>query len=364
MTSLAKVSSFEDALHVCKELVPGWSALPDAYFEIVRIKGGTTNNLLKCEYCGKEAGLERVVAVRLYGENTDMIIDRAVERKVTSFLGSIGRAPRFYGSFPGGAVSAFVPGRTLRMEELPEYAEAIAKELGLWHSLPCDAPALAGLPQEVTLWKQTELWIDVLAESVPDPEFARCGIEVLRAEEAYLRGELSKDDGQGLLPVSCLCHNDVAALNIVLNEETKALTFIDFDYVNYNSPRFDLGNHFCEYGGLVCDYTRFPDRAAQERFIRPYLRAILGGSREPTDEEVAEECARATRWSLTSHFMWAVWSLFLAKVKPSPDFDYIEYALGRFSAYEHFKRTPEINLCGGCPQGSIEAIPPLLSKLL
>lgn len=371
-TSLRKVSSQQDALLVCKELVPGWSTLPDSDFKIETVKGGTTNTLLKCEYCGsgnsEEGGLpadfERSVAVRLYGENTDMIIDRTVERKMTSFLGSIGRAPRCYGTFPGGVVSAFIPGRSLRMDELYEYAEPIARELALWHSAPCDSPALAGLPREVTLWKQIGDWIDVLAEHVTDAEFAQRGIAVIRAEAAYLKAELSKDDGQGLLPVACLCHNDVAGPNIVLNEERGTLTFIDFDYVNYNSPRFDLGNHFCEYGGLVCDYTRFPDAATQAHFVRPYLRTILGGAREPTDAEVAEECARATRWSLTSHFMWGVWSLFLAKMKPSPDFDYIEYAFGRLSAYESFKRKPEINLCGGAPQGSIEAIPAILAKIL
>lgn len=368
MASSRKICSQQDALLVCKELVPGWSSLPDTDFKIESVKGGTTNSLLKVEYCGKGDNVpedfERSVAIRIYGENTDMIIDRTVERKMTSFLGSIGRAPRCYGTFIGGVVSAFIPGRTLRMEELYEYADLIAKELGLWHSVSCDSPALEGLPREITVWKQTEQWTDVLARHVSDPEFARRGIDIIRAEEAYLKEELSKDDGQGLLPIACLCHNDVAGPNIVLNEGGKSLTFIDFDYVNYNSPRFDLGNHFCEYGGLVCDYSRFPDRATQAHFIRPYLRAVLGGAREPTEKEVEDECARATRWSLASHFMWGVWSLFLAKMKPSPDFDYIEYAFGRLSAYEHFKRTPEINLCGGCPPGSIEAIPSILAKIL
>lgn len=361
MASLRKVSSHQDALLVCKELVPGWSTIPDADFKIESVKGGTTNTLLKCEYCGKNDSLppdfERSVAIRVYGENTDMIIDRSLERKMASFLGSIGRAPRCYGTFPGGVVSAFVPGRSLHMSELYEYAEPIAKELATWHTIDCSIPALDGLSREIAVWKQTEEWIDILAKHVTDPEFTRNCIDVIRAEEVYLKEELSKDNGKGLLPVACLCHNDVAGPNIVFNEEKNTFTFIDFEYANYSSPRFDLGNHFCEYGGLVCDYSRFPDRETQAHFIRPYLRAILGGAREPTEEEVEEECARATRWSLASHFMWGVWSLFLAKMKPSPDFDYIEYAYGRLGAYEHFKRTPEINLCGGCPPGSIESIP-------
>ena len=34
---------------------------------------------------------------------------------------------------------------------------------------------------------------------------------------------------------------------------------IDFEYAFYNYRAFDIANHFCEYAGFECDYSRWDD---------------------------------------------------------------------------------------------------------
>ena len=78
------------------------------------------------------------------------------------------------------------------------------------------------------------------------------------------------------------CHNDLLAPNLLLEERAPrgddaagadvsasasasalaseasepALHIIDFEYGGYNYRGFDLGNHFNEWAGFDCDYSR------------------------------------------------------------------------------------------------------------
>ena len=55
--------------------------------------------------------------------------------------------------------------------------------------------------------------------------------------------------------------------------------FIDFEYGCFSYRGFDWGNHFNEYAGFECDYSRYPDTAGASLFLRHYLAESLG--REP-----------------------------------------------------------------------------------
>lgn len=51
----------------------------------------------------------------------------------------------------------------------------------------------------------------------------------------------------------------------------------------------DIGNHFCEYAGFECDYSRYPGQAAAELFLRHYLAAGQEGC--SPDRVVSREAA-------------------------------------------------------------------------
>lgn len=47
--------------------------------------------------------------------------------------------------------------------------------------------------------------------------------------------------------------------------------FIDFEYTEASYRSFDIANHFNEYAGFECDYSRFPDDAHVTQFVTEYL---------------------------------------------------------------------------------------------
>jgi Choline/ethanolamine kinase len=59
-------------------------------------------------------------------------------------------------------------------------------------------------------------------------------------------------------------------------EAGPSMQFIDFEYSSYSHRGFDWGNHFNEYAGFDCDYSRYPGQAQAELFVRSYLAEASG----------------------------------------------------------------------------------------
>ena len=57
------------------------------------------------------------------------------------------------------------------------------------------------------------------------------------------------------------------------------MQLIDFEYAWWGFRGFDIANHFCEYAGFECDYSRYPDRDQAALFMRHYLSE--GSAHEP-----------------------------------------------------------------------------------
>jgi thiamine kinase-like enzyme len=80
----------------------------------------------------------------------------------------------------------------------------------------------------------------------------------LEEEYALLKAELCSLGS----PV-VFCHNDLLLANVIYNAEKSTVTFIDYEYSNYNYQAFDIGNHFAEFAGknyLFCSTLRLTAR--------------------------------------------------------------------------------------------------------
>uniref|UniRef100_A0A672LMD3 ethanolamine kinase n=1 Tax=Sinocyclocheilus grahami TaxID=75366 RepID=A0A672LMD3_SINGR len=76
---------------------------------------GTTNKLVGCYV---EDCLEDVVLVRVYGNKTELIVDRDNELKSFQVLHANGCAPRLYCSFQNGICYEFIQGRALDTQDV------------------------------------------------------------------------------------------------------------------------------------------------------------------------------------------------------------------------------------------------------
>jgi ethanolamine kinase len=318
----------KEVKNVAKQLVPGWSDIDEAQVEVSTVTGGITNQLLKLEFTGTLApDAPRCATCRIFGDSTDLVINREQEFKVIKYLSDHKQfGPILYGAFVNGRLESYIDAWTLDPKDMaePKMVVKIAHLLHHFHRL--DIPG----PREAELWPILFKWADLAAGlSFDDPEKQ---IKYEAAGVANLKGEIEKlkricDELDSPVVFS---HNDLLSGNFMCDNKTGELILIDFEYGMYNYRGFDLGNHFNEYAGFDCDYSLYPDREAQFQFFRHYLRPEDPASVSESELEllyVESEC-----FSLASHLYWGVWALVQAKHSPI-DFDYLDYnrlRLGEF----------------------------------
>lgn len=76
---------------------------------------GITNKLVGCFHEERDTD---VVLIRIYGNKTDLLIDRKAETKNICMLHRYGFAPQLYATFVNGLAYEYVPGVTLKPGKL------------------------------------------------------------------------------------------------------------------------------------------------------------------------------------------------------------------------------------------------------
>ncbi|XP_070934719.1 ethanolamine kinase 2 isoform X3 [Macaca nemestrina] len=220
------------ALRLIQELRPHWKP------EQVRTKrftDGITNKLVACYV---EEDMQDCVLVRVYGERTELLVDRENEVRNFQLLRAHGCAPRLYCTFQNGLCYEYMQGVALGPEHIRE-------------------PRLFSLSADV-------------------PK-----VEVLEQELAWLKEHLSQLES----PV-VFCHNDLLCKNIIYDSIKGHVRFIDYEYAGYNYQAFDIGNHFNEFAGVnEVDYCLYPARETQLQWLRYYLQAQKGMAVTPREVE-------------------------------------------------------------------------------
>uniref|UniRef100_A0A672LM01 ethanolamine kinase n=1 Tax=Sinocyclocheilus grahami TaxID=75366 RepID=A0A672LM01_SINGR len=123
----------EGAMQLIQELRPRWDP------NLIRTKlftDGTTNKLVGCYV---EDCLEDVVLVRVYGNKTELIVDRDNELKSFQVLHANGCAPRLYCSFQNGICYEFIQGRALDTQDVrdPVLLRWVRSPFGLTAHIHC-----------------------------------------------------------------------------------------------------------------------------------------------------------------------------------------------------------------------------------
>nr|GLL45229.1 probable ethanolamine kinase [Ipomoea trifida] len=336
-------------VELCKDLFEKWSELDDSHFSVDTLSGGITNLLLKVSV-REENGETVNLTVRLFGPNTDYVIDRERELQAIQYLSAAGFGAKLFGVFKNGMVQSFIHARTLTPSDLtrmytgeyrkklnnenfadmrkPKLAAEIAKTLHEFHQVEIPGP------------KEPQLWNDIFKffskastlqfdDSESQSKYVTISFEEIHNEITDLK-ELT---GHLNAPV-VFAHNDLLCGNLMLNEDEGKLYFIDFEYGSYNYRGFDIGNHFNEYAGYECDYTLYPTKDAQYHFFRHYLKPHQPN--EVSEEDLEALYVETNTYMLASHLCWGLWGLIQAKISPI-DFDYLRYFFDRYDQYKKEK---------------------------
>ncbi|MBA0578212.1 probable ethanolamine kinase isoform X2 [Gossypium raimondii] len=315
---------------LCKDLFRKWAKLNDSCFSVDTVSGGITNLLLKVSV--KEENGEYVsVTVRLYGPNTEYVINRERELRAIKYLSAAGFGAKLLGVFGNGMVQSFINARTLTPADMrkPKLVSEIAKQLRRFHQV------------EIPGSKEPQLWVDIFKffEKASTLQFEDTDkqrtYETISFKEVHKEVTELKELTTLLNSPVVFAHNDLLSGNLMHNEEQEKLYLIDFEYGSYNYRGFDIGNHFNEYAGYDCDYSLYPSKDEQYHFFRHYLEPEK--PYEVSEKDLEALYVETNTFMLASHLYWALWALIQARMSPI-DFDYLGYYFLRYNEYKKQKR--------------------------
>jgi ethanolamine kinase len=165
--------------------------------------------------------------------------------------------------FHNGRVEEFLHCITLTPQQMcdPHFVPRIAQLLRRFHA------ADIHLPRTPTLWGVIAQWLEQ-AQQLEFTDAAKAAAYAqldFRAMAAEIQGLHQLCDAMESPVV--FGHNDLLSGNLLVAQEPgfdpaaadldRPVTVIDFEYGAYTYRGFDIGNHFNEYAGFECDYTRW-----------------------------------------------------------------------------------------------------------
>nr|XP_011458468.1 PREDICTED: probable choline kinase 1 isoform X1 [Fragaria vesca subsp. vesca]XP_011458469.1 PREDICTED: probable choline kinase 1 isoform X1 [Fragaria vesca subsp. vesca] len=319
----------EELKKVLVSIASEWGDVVDDMnaLQVIPLKGAMTNEVYQLNWPTKNGDQLRKVLVRVYGEGVDLFFNRDDEIRTFECMSKHGQGPRLLGRFPEGRVEEFIHARTLSAADLrdPETSAIIAAKLREFHNLEMPGS------RNVVLWDRMRNWLSEAKTLCSVKDKKDFGLDTLEEEINMLEKKLSED---------CqdigFCHNDLQYGNIMMDEETRSITIIDYEYASYNPVAYDLANHFCEMvanyhseAPHFLDYRKYPGLDERQRFVRLYLSSA---EYEPSDAEVAQLVDKVEQYTLANHLFWGLWGIISGYVNKI-EFDYMEYARQRFQQY-------------------------------
>ncbi|XP_074280562.1 putative choline kinase 2 [Silene latifolia] len=323
-----------EARKILHSIASKWDDVIDPHaLQVIRLKGAMTNQVYQIKWPTRAGEMSRKVLVRIYGEGVDVFFNREDEIRTFECMSKHGQGPRLLGRFSTGRIEEFIRARTLSASDLrdPDISTLIAAKLKEFHDL--DMPG----PKNIKLWDRLRDWLNQ-AKRMSSPEEAEAfHLDTLGEQIAELERKLSKNQLIGF------CHNDLQYGNIMIDEQTKSITIIDYEYASYNPVAFDIANHFCEMAADYhteaphkLDYCKYPGLQERRRFICRYLSS---SGQQPSDHQVEQLLQDVEKYTLATHLFWGLWGIISEHVNEI-DFDYLEYGRQRFQ--EYWLRKPEL----------------------
>eukprot|EP00210_Caulerpa_lentillifera_P004333 g4133.t2 len=188
---------------ICRALLPQWSDISSAELTVSEVSGGISNLLFKAEVPNRGSP----VLVRIFGNNTDLVVDRKIELCVMQYASSHGFNVKVLGLFANGRLETFLDSRSLTVEEMrhPAAVSKIAKKLAELHNLRPEMPDAE--PRALYLLKDYLSKVEQLhfEDETKQKLFEKC-IDLNRIKNSIKQAEVQ------FASFNCplvLCHNDL-----------------------------------------------------------------------------------------------------------------------------------------------------------
>ncbi|CAG2102912.1 unnamed protein product [Medioppia subpectinata] len=343
-------SNLEEGItQVVKSVRPEW---PEINIKLKVFTDGITNRLIGVYL---EKNPNDMVLIRVYGEKTELFIDRKQELRNMRTMYKSGLIPPFYCSFNNGICYGYSPGVVLDEDMVrdPIISSLISEMMARMHTIKpqvsrCHEAKDCAHEPEPSLFRGLRKFLDLipcaLRDTQQDKRFKKF---IPKKENLLLEVNFLENSLRKLSSPIVFSHNDLLLKNIVFSAEKRAVTFIDFEYADYNYQAFDIANHFCEFAGVdTFNPSLYPNKEFQFRWLRHYLeawfalktRSLVANSieRPSIDKEVETLYHQVNQFAMASHMCWGLWAIVQAE-HSTIHFDYLGYSIQRLREYYKLK---------------------------
>ncbi|KHN82719.1 Ethanolamine kinase 2 [Toxocara canis] len=308
------------AKEILSKLKPSW------HCESVSFKfftAGITNKI----FCVTHPALnsfktDEKVIFRVFGRNTEKIINRKAEVENWLRLAEVGCAAPLFAKFLNGIVCGYLDGEALTVANVRD-DKIVTSVFAEYHfNTTISYSHRASLPTG----RVSERFMTRSKLENFFPQHGSCSgqswSKQQQFDEFFTKNDISlrKDfiklqELINALPTRVVfCHNDLLVHNILYDSKSGKVSFIDYEYAGFNYQGFDIANHFCEYAGM-------PSTIDAKALLRLALERAAG--------EV-----------LAAHFFWSAWALVQSQ-NSIIDFDYLGYAIVRYKMFRSLMHVHE-----------------------
>ncbi|KAF4451562.1 ethanolamine kinase, partial [Fusarium albosuccineum] len=268
-----------------------------ADLDVKALSQGTTNGLFKVSYRMPDSPVDAAALVKVYGDGTEVTIDRNKELKVHALLSENQLSSSPLVRFANGHAYQFITGAVCSVRDMakPRIYRGVARELARWHATLPSAhfqDPQQSLEFEPSIWSTARRWLDAISSY---PGGSPADKERLREQFQYLANRLLLN---GYVPDPLvLGHGDLLSGNIIIqaspspaaggtaaSTDVASVRFIDYEHATFCPRAFELANHFAEWAGFDCDYSLLPTTSTRRDFVREYLRALSDINRQQQND--------------------------------------------------------------------------------
>uniref|UniRef100_A0A915A4D7 ethanolamine kinase n=1 Tax=Parascaris univalens TaxID=6257 RepID=A0A915A4D7_PARUN len=297
------------AKEILSRLKPTWH---DENIAFIFFTTGITNKV----FCATSSTANDVehderVIFRVFGRNTERIIDRNAEVENWLRLAKVGCAAPILARFSNGIVCGYLDGEPLTTARVREQkiVTEICRSLAKMHMLePIDRDNVKPI-----LFQKTEDLLENFSAHFESSSKQEKFDAFFLANNISLRSDYAKLQ-QLINPLKTrivFCHNDLLIQNILYDSNT---------------------------GVQNVDYSLCPSIEEKRSWIIQYLNFFL--QHPPSTEDVEEMMRNSIIFEAAAHFFWSIWALVQSQ-NSSIDFDYLGYGILRYKMFRSFMQTKE-----------------------
>ncbi|CAF0752541.1 unnamed protein product [Didymodactylos carnosus] len=385
----------EEAFRLICVIKPHWATKKLTYKKLTDDVSNSLLGMFPTSTDNSDKDIKHGLVCKVYGNNSDLIIDREKEIRVMVELAQHQFANQILLKFKNGFFYGYVPGKPIdcKLVRDERISLLIARRLAEFHSVTSKLEFLQDNHIKFSqLSERLRHYFNLLNGTNPEihkrlPVASTEGLlntpttpssffsavkqffgysppltldkieDVMNYKLTNIDNEIKQIDiilkNKWSYIQMVNCHHGTQCQNFLYDEKLQQINIIDFEHCMFNYWLCDITNHFIEFAGLSNpDWSLYPNRTFQKRWLKTYLqyaeflpeyiRLKSGGINKlkPTDIELECLCDLIGKLIAPCHLYWALWAFVEGLLnQSSTTFDYSAYGKMRFQQYLAHKET-------------------------